>query len=87
VCGLITYDNPQLNSGRCLAQDGELGLCCSDGTCADITHDPANCGGCGIDCAGAGCVNGSCAGAECTYAREGGFCGTAGQSCLKGRCQ
>jgi hypothetical protein len=86
VCGLITYNNPQLNSGRCLAQDGTLGLCCADGTCADITNDPLNCGGCGIDCAGAACVTGSCVGAQCDYAHEGGFCGTAGE-CIQGKCQ
>jgi hypothetical protein len=86
VCGLITYNNPQLNSGRCLAQDGQLGLCCSDGTCADIASDPINCGGCGIDCAGAPCVNGSCVGAQCGYAQEGGFCG-AGKICDHGQCR
>jgi hypothetical protein len=80
VCGLITYNNPQLNSGRCLAQDGALGVCCADGTCADPEHDRHNCGGCGIDCGAAACVGGACAGAACDYAHQGGFCGAPGDT-------
>src|SRR5262249_29454446 len=78
VCGLITYNNPHLNSGRCLAQDGGLGLCCPDGSCADLAEDVHNCGGCGIDCGGAACIDGGCVGAVCDYARQGGFCGAPG---------
>lgn len=41
-------------------------LCCDDGSgtltgrCVNFTSDPANCGGCGVSCAGAPCIAGSC---------------------------
>jgi hypothetical protein len=42
VCGQLSPSNPQMYSGYCLARDGELGVCCTDGSCADIANDPSN---------------------------------------------
>jgi hypothetical protein len=60
VCGLTQYDFPYLDNNRCLAQDGQLGECCLDGTCADLARDPDNCGACGMSCGNGVCLGGRC---------------------------
>ncbi|HUB06006.1 MAG TPA: hypothetical protein VMB50_03350 [Myxococcales bacterium] len=50
-------------NSTCLARDGAQGLCCDDGSCADLLSDSANCGECGITCpAGQTCQAGACSG-------------------------
>jgi hypothetical protein len=65
----------------CVAQDGNVGVCCpgtSAGVpCADAANDPANCGSCGFECpAGQSCSHGVCSGASagCGIGRIGAFC-------------
>jgi hypothetical protein len=60
VCGVTSYDYPFIDNLRCLSQDGHLGDCCPDGSCADLARDPENCGGCGTSCGGGACVAGRC---------------------------
>src|SRR6202035_4066269 len=62
------------DSAFCLAQDGDLRLCCADGSCIDLASDPDNCGGCGVSCHGQACVGGTCAGARCGFSNQGTFC-------------
>ena len=79
---------------ECAANTGGLGICCQtffSASCADISSDPQNCGGCGWACAsGETCVNGACQGvpASCGSGRHGAFCeldaGTANVCCASG---
>ena len=64
------------NSNFCLAENGTIGVCCGDGTCAHPLDDPLNCGVCGNACgAGGTCVNGSCANFPgCGLGRMSAFC-------------
>jgi len=63
----------------CAAADGAVGLCCY-GPCVDISNDPQNCGGCGVNgfrCpSGQSCVHGVCSGtpAGCGLGQVGAFC-------------
>lgn len=61
------------------------------GSCIDVTADPANCGGCGIQCgSGQGCADGACfcfnglaaCGPSCVdLATDGANCGACGAGC------
>src|SRR5262245_10300354 len=59
-CGAVTKNNG--NGGA----DGSSGLCTGaqtdcGGSCVDLAHDSANCGGCALGCAGSTqCCEGSC---------------------------
>ncbi|MHB8419100.1 MAG: hypothetical protein ACYDCL_13565 [Myxococcales bacterium] len=70
------------SSGGC--PDGQAGrpeqLC--NGTCADVSVDPQNCGGCGVVCPGEGCSGGLC---ECNPLSSGGC--AVGQLCDDGACR
>jgi hypothetical protein len=49
------------DSAFCVAENGTIGECCGDGTCAHPLDDPHHCGLCGNDCGPSGaCVGGSC---------------------------
>lgn len=77
------------------------GLTACDGSCVDLTSDPKNCGGCGLECAEA-CVEGQCTACPPTWQacgggcravdrdpRNCGLCGNAcepGTSCVQGSC-
>ncbi|HUB08712.1 MAG TPA: hypothetical protein VMB50_17020 [Myxococcales bacterium] len=62
----------------CALGDGGAGACCLNfftgvTSCADVTHDPANCGGCQVACpTGQTCENGVCSGtvAPCSAANQ-----------------
>jgi hypothetical protein len=63
-------------AGQCVLVDGggcDLGLIdCGGGICADLSSDPANCGGCGVVCPpDPGGATVSCAGGECLYSVTG----------------
>jgi hypothetical protein len=60
VCGLTQDDFPYVDNTRCMAQDGQPGHCCVDGTCADLARDPLNCGFCGMPCSSGVCSGGRC---------------------------
>jgi hypothetical protein len=60
VCGVTSYDYPFIDNQRCLAQDGQPGECCPDGSCPDLGRDPPNCGACGKSCASGACYGGRC---------------------------
>jgi hypothetical protein len=68
------------SGSACAAEDGTVGLCCSDGACVDLSNDPANCGACGVTCGpDVACQQGICLGSACNASQHGAYCGTTPQ--------
>jgi hypothetical protein len=71
------------SAGHCVPGCSAVSTCpgsltCCSMRCADLTSDPANCGGCGIACpAGATCCSGACA----DLATDPRHCGSCGAAC------
>jgi hypothetical protein len=85
VAGQCVGDVTECDGGSCVTEnDGGASDATSDdvfdsgcaasellcnGACTNVSADPANCGGCGVDCTG-----GTCAGGTCTIGNVGGAC-------------